>query len=65
MVRLRPAVAAQHAITDLLEWLYYSLRCACCTTITALHTGFRKSALWALRWKHVDFRHHLSTVEAA
>jgi len=33
--------------------------------ITALHTGFRKSELLALRWEHVDFRHHLITVEAA
>jgi integrase len=33
--------------------------------ITALHTGFRKSELLALRWEHVDFRHRLITVEAA
>jgi len=33
--------------------------------ITGLHTGFRKSELLALRWEHVDFRHHLITVEAA
>jgi len=33
--------------------------------ITALHTGFRKSELLALRWEHVDFRHSLITVEAA
>jgi len=44
---------------------------ACCNpyirplVITALHTGFRKSALLALRWEHVDFRHHLITVEPA
>jgi integrase len=44
---------------------------ACCNpylrplVITALHTGFRKSELLALRWEHVDFRHHLITVEAA
>jgi integrase len=33
--------------------------------ITALHTGCRKSELLTLRWEHVDFRHHLITVEAA
>jgi integrase len=33
--------------------------------ITALHTGFRKSEILSLRWKHVDFRHRLITVEAA
>jgi len=44
---------------------------ACCNpylrplVVTALHTGFRKSELLALRWEHVDFRHHLITVEAA
>jgi len=44
---------------------------ACCNpylrplVITALHTGFRKSELLTLRWEHVDFRHHLITVEAA
>lgn len=44
---------------------------ACChpylqpLVITALHTGFRKSELLALRWEHVDVRHHLITVEAA
>ena len=44
---------------------------ACCNpylrplVIAALHTGFRKSELLALRWEHVDFRHHLITGEAA
>lgn len=33
--------------------------------ISALHTGFRKSELLSLRWKHVDFQHRLLTVEAA
>src|SRR5262249_53747878 len=33
--------------------------------IAALHTGFRKSELLSLCWKHVDFRHRLLTVEAA
>jgi integrase len=28
-------------------------------------TGCRKSELLALRWEHVDFWHHLITVEAA
>jgi integrase len=33
--------------------------------IAALHTGFRKSELLALRWANVDFRHRLIKVEAA
>jgi integrase len=33
--------------------------------IAALHTGFRKSELLSLTWAHVDFLHHLITVEAA
>jgi integrase len=33
--------------------------------IAALHTGFRKSELLSLRWKHIDFQHQLVTAEAA
>jgi integrase len=32
--------------------------------ITALHTGFRKSELLSLRWKHVELWHQPIIVEA-
>jgi integrase len=32
--------------------------------LTALHTGFRKSALLSLTWDDVDFRHRVVTIRA-